>query len=160
MSLYVLHYAGNMLGQDWGTQVPAPLSAKGSGSSAQPKDGVLKTKKPFRADAPVPKPVVKTPVAAAPLPSLDAELQTVLDRTNKYRANHGAAELAWDPNLAAEAAAYVNSCPMGHSGVQGRGENLAWGFTDFGSAVDQWYAEVGASSGVNQLSGSICNHAV
>lgn len=61
---------------------------------------------------------------------------------SRYRVQHGVPATSWDPTLAAQAQVYVNTCPFGHSGTAGVGENMAWGYTDFNAVVDAWYDEV------------------
>jgi hypothetical protein len=52
------------------------------------------------------------------------------------RRRHQALPLVWDPAMAAQAAEFAASCPMGRSGKAGLGENLAFGYPDAASAVD------------------------
>ncbi|KAF6253115.1 CAP domain-containing protein [Scenedesmus sp. NREL 46B-D3] len=83
-----------------------------------------------------------TVVAAAAGPPSD--MQQALDRHNTYRRRHQAAPLLWDAKMAAQAAEFAASCPMGRSGRARLGENLAFGFSDVPSAVDTWYAQASA----------------
>lgn len=53
-----------------------------------------------------------------------------------------AAPVVWDGALAASAARWAAGCPTSHSGYQGVGENMAWGFVSLTAAVGAWYAEV------------------
>jgi Cysteine-rich secretory protein family len=66
----------------------------------------------------------------------------LVQKHNELRARHGVQALVWDWNLAWHAYDYVSACPDGHSGVQGIGENLAWGHNDFNHAMRDWYDEV------------------
>lgn len=61
---------------------------------------------------------------------------------HRYRGQHGVPALKWDATLAAQAQKYADSCPSGHSGTAGVGENMAWGYSDFNAVVDGWYNEV------------------
>lgn len=58
--------------------------------------------------------------------SAPAGYEGVLASTNKYRAKHQVPALTWDVALATRAQGYADSCPGGHSGDKGVGENLAW----------------------------------
>eukprot|EP00878_Enallax_costatus_P014840 GHUV01015533.1.p1 GENE.GHUV01015533.1~~GHUV01015533.1.p1 ORF type:complete len:155 (+),score=23.93 GHUV01015533.1:218-682(+) len=65
-----------------------------------------------------------------------------MSSTNSYRAKHQVPTVKWDAAIAAQAQQYARGCPGGHSGTSGVGENLAWGYPDWKSAVDGWYGEV------------------
>jgi uncharacterized protein YkwD len=52
------------------------------------------------------------------------------------RRRHQVTPLVWDAQMAAQAAEFAASCPMGRSGKAGLGENLAFGYPDAASAVD------------------------
>lgn len=56
----------------------------------------------------------------------EPELAEALAATNAYRARHQASPLAWDEELAAQAAAYLAECPTTVSTARGVGENMAW----------------------------------
>jgi pathogenesis-related protein 1 len=72
---------------------------------------------------------------------LAADLAAVLKRHNERRAKHGAPPMTWDASLAAQAQAYADACPGGHSHAPGQGENLAWGHASFVAVTDAWYDE-------------------
>lgn len=44
----------------------------------------------------------------------------------RRRARHGVPPLVWDDSAAVAARSWASGCPMGHSGVDGLGENMAW----------------------------------
>jgi uncharacterized protein YkwD len=69
-------------------------------------------------------------------------MKWLVDKHNELRARHGVPPLAWDWALAWNSYNYVSGCPTGHSGVQGVGENLAWGHNNFNHAMRDWYDEV------------------
>eukprot|EP00198_Chlamydomonas_reinhardtii_P012567 XP_001701904.1 predicted extracellular protein [Chlamydomonas reinhardtii] len=48
---------------------------------------------------------------------------------------------------AASAAAWAGNCRFEHQQGTGEGENLAWGYSDIGAAVSDWYAEGAAANG-------------
>ena len=73
---------------------------------------------------------------------LALDLVAGLDQHNSYRARHGVGALVWDNDLAAGAGKWVAKCPQGHSGEEGVGENMAWGYKSLTAAVDAWYSEV------------------
>jgi uncharacterized protein YkwD len=52
---------------------------------------------------------------STPSYGLDSDEQSVLDAHNKYRAQHGASDLIWNPDLASYAATYASSCSFGHT---------------------------------------------
>eukprot|EP00879_Flechtneria_rotunda_P015076 GHRR01015756.1.p1 GENE.GHRR01015756.1~~GHRR01015756.1.p1 ORF type:complete len:375 (+),score=118.02 GHRR01015756.1:504-1628(+) len=79
---------------------------------------------------------------AAGMSGVPAAFAGVVRTTNAYRHRHQVPALKWDPALAAQAQRFADSCPMGHSGAQGLGENVAWGYPDWKSTVDAWYNEV------------------
>ncbi len=66
--------------------------------------------------------------------------QTVLASHNKYRAQHHAAKLNWDDELASYAERYASKCVFQHSGGP-YGENLAAGFPTASAAISRWYKE-------------------
>jgi len=75
-----------------------------------------------------------------------AEIQAVLDRHNYWRCNVSPAAsdmvaVVWDATTEAQAQSFANTCPSGHSGASGYGENLAWGYGDGVAAVDGWDSE-------------------
>ncbi|KAJ8096226.1 hypothetical protein AAF712_014907 [Marasmius tenuissimus] len=75
------------------------------------------------------------------------ELNAVLNEHNTFRAQHGAAPLAWSNNLAKAAQNWGSRCEFKHSGgaVGPFGENLAAGAGGGYKPVDgvkQWNAEV------------------
>jgi uncharacterized protein YkwD len=81
---------------------------------------------------PTPTQPATTPAPAAADGSAPAAYSTVFAATNAYRAKHQVPALTWDTALAARSQAYADSCPGGHSGDKGVGENLAWCVTSGG----------------------------
>jgi pathogenesis-related protein 1 len=71
----------------------------------------------------------------------DASAAAWLERHNEHRAEHCAAPLSWDDELAASAQAWADRCVFEHSGP---GENLFanTGIPSAAAAVDDWYSEV------------------
>ena len=63
----------------------------------------------------------------------------VLSKHNELRANHCAAPLTWDDELANAAQAYADSCVWGHDPNANAGENLAGGSEQ---PTEMWYSEV------------------
>lgn len=78
-------------------------------------------------------------------------MKWLVDKHNELRYRHGVQLLTWDWSLAWNAYNYIVGCPNGHSGQQGIGENLAWGHQDFNHAMRDWYDEVGAWLGGQQV---------
>lgn len=68
--------------------------------------------------------------------------QSLLNRMNHYRSQHGAAPLQWSKKLQGTANNWAKKCVFQHSGWWGLGENLAWNFNSWSDAVDAWYNEV------------------
>jgi hypothetical protein len=56
----------------------------------------------------------------------EPQLAHALARTNAWRARHQVPALAWDDQLAAQAAEYLGDCPKTVSAPRGVGENMAW----------------------------------
>ncbi|KAG2435288.1 hypothetical protein HXX76_007364 [Chlamydomonas incerta] len=97
--------------------------------------------------------------------SLPAYSQRALDSHNQLRSTHGTAPLRWNATLEADAAAWAGNCRFEHQEASaasavvaahcmccgkwgaGEGENLAWGYSDIGAAVADWYAEGAAANG-------------
>ncbi|CCX05032.1 CAP domain-containing protein [Pyronema domesticum] len=76
---------------------------------------------------------------------------------NKYRREHGVANLKWDPNLERSAQAYANKCIWGHS--KGRinvGESLSKGHPSPTKTVDGWISER-ALYNYNYKTGDYCD---
>ena len=69
------------------------------------------------------------------------DIDSILTTHNKYRATHQAPPLKWDESIAEDSYKYAMTCPQGHSHAPNRGENLAWGYTTFDSAIKAWYDE-------------------
>jgi len=89
--------------------------------------------------APSPPPAPPAPLPASP----GGWIQAVLDKTNKYRAEHDAPALTWDASLANQGQSWADSCDFKHS-TMGNGENLFAGTGSFSgsSAVASWYNEI------------------
>ncbi|HTU58077.1 MAG TPA: CAP domain-containing protein [Polyangiales bacterium] len=73
--------------------------------------------------------------------------QKVLDRHNALRADHCAAPLVWDEEVAATAQAWSARCKQEHAKGTGLGENLAFdqaadALTTLETRVDSWYSEI------------------
>lgn len=73
--------------------------------------------------------------------------QKVLDRHNALRADHCAAPLVWDEEVAASAQAWSARCKQEHATGTGLGENLAGNqagdaLTTLETRVDKWYSEI------------------
>ena len=90
-------------------------------------------------------------VQAAPT-SLDSLSQQWLDLHNQARAQHGAAPLIWNNDLAAYAQNYGSKCVFQHSGGK-YGENLAakTGSLTPSESVKMWMDEAGGYSLVYSL---------
>src|SRR5580658_4639311 len=72
-----------------------------------------------------------------------AEMQTILEAHNAYRAKHCAPPLTWSPEVAATAQRWANQCVFDHDPNSELGENLAWGTRlTAREAVGLWYDEV------------------
>jgi uncharacterized protein YkwD len=88
-----------------------------------------------------------TPDPSTPPVTLDGWKQKVLDRHNTLRADHCAAPLVWDEEVAASAQAWADQCTGDHAKGTGMGENLAGRTGDdamntLETRVDSWYSEV------------------
>ncbi|CEM17308.1 unnamed protein product [Vitrella brassicaformis CCMP3155] len=77
------------------------------------------------------------------------QVAAVLALHNTYRCLHDAPALTWSSAMATSAQAWADKGVFEHSDSYNlappagpAGENLAWGFTDFDSAIDAWYDEV------------------
>ncbi|PNW86351.1 hypothetical protein CHLRE_02g083100v5 [Chlamydomonas reinhardtii] len=79
--------------------------------------------------------------------NLSAYAQRALDAHNQLRSAHSTAPLRWNASLEASAAAWAGNCRFEHQQGTGEGENLAWGYSDIGAAVSDWYAEGAAANG-------------
>jgi uncharacterized protein YkwD len=113
------------MGINWSQQVlpksSAPVSTPGSATQPSTMTTDIVPSPPVGTTA--------TPGAMTPStsnPAVSGALLEALQATNAYRAKHQAAALVWDTSIATSAQNYANSCPQGHSGAQGLGENLAW----------------------------------
>ncbi|CAH0036472.1 unnamed protein product [Clonostachys solani] len=89
---------------------------------------------------------VVTVTVAAPIPSDEPEWRdtdrftsAVLNSTNTYRSQHGAADVAWNGTLASFADDYLDGgdCVFEHSGGP-YGENLAMGYPNATASVEAW----------------------
>ncbi|RDX50221.1 PR-1-like protein [Lentinus brumalis] len=84
------------------------------------------------------------PLATRATPQSD--IDAYLKGHNTVRAQHGAAALTWDENLAAKAQQWANGCVFQHSGgsLGPYGENLAAGTGDYSiaAALKSWTDEV------------------
>ncbi|KAG0169760.1 hypothetical protein DFQ30_003266 [Apophysomyces sp. BC1015] len=67
--------------------------------------------------------------------------KNILRVHNKYRAKHQAPPLRWNTTLAKYAQKWSNRCEFKHS-MGDYGENLAYGYPNWGSVVSAWYSEV------------------
>lgn len=67
-----------------------------------------------------------------------------LAQHNRYRTQHCAAPLAWDPGLAREAQQWADRCVFEHAPDNNAGENLFAAAGASQPAVDVWYDEVQA----------------
>lgn len=142
--VFVCNYfpAGNVLSRAWASEVKPPVAAAapqlGRQPAAVPKPEAASAAKPALLAAPLAvwphlrDPLsndgAPVPLAGAPTPYADgllsAELQSALERHNRYRGLHQAAALTWDTDLAASAQSWAASCPNGHSHQAGVGENM------------------------------------
>lgn len=86
------------------------------------------------------KSTTKTPPRAGGSASA-ADIKTILDAHNAYRAKHSAPPLKWSSTLANYAQNWSDNCQFKHSGGK-YGENLAMGYADWKSAIAGWYDEV------------------
>lgn len=82
-------------------------------------------------------PALTCPTPALTLPCF-ADLQSVLDTHNSFRARHGAAPLSWNTRIAASAQAYSENCVFEHSRTKGLGENLSSGYRTWAAATKAW----------------------
>ncbi|CAG9941519.1 unnamed protein product [Clonostachys rosea f. rosea IK726] len=89
---------------------------------------------------------VVTVTVAAPIPSNEPEWRdedrftsAVLNSTNTYRSQHGAADVVWNGTLAEFADDYLDGgdCVFEHSGGP-YGENLAMGYPNATASVEAW----------------------
>jgi len=153
---YVCLYApGADRAGDWALQVLPPLALPPSGGSgggeddegeAPPSPAGPPPVTPAPPNAPpLPPPPPPPPSPPSPPPAAPDQPEALV-RHNLYRARHGSPPLAWDGELEAAARAFTSRCPGGHSGAQGVGENMAWGYRSWQQAVDAWYREVEAYS--------------
>ncbi|CEG81570.1 hypothetical protein RMATCC62417_15758 [Rhizopus microsporus] len=70
-----------------------------------------------------------------------SSVKNILKVTNSLRAKHHAPPLKWSNKLATYAQNWSNRCVFEHS--QGQyGENLAYGYPNWGSVIRDWYSEV------------------
>ncbi|KAG0275787.1 hypothetical protein BGZ96_003619 [Linnemannia gamsii] len=69
------------------------------------------------------------------------EQNIILDTHNAYRALHGSPPLTWNAEAADFGNNWIQACQFKHSDGN-YGENLAYGYDDFKSAIDAWYNEV------------------
>ncbi|KAG0249822.1 hypothetical protein DFQ27_009768, partial [Actinomortierella ambigua] len=67
--------------------------------------------------------------------------QQILDAHNQYRAIHKAPPLVWDPKAATHGNNWIQACQFKHSQNRQFGENLAYGYKDFPTAIKAWYDE-------------------
>lgn len=123
------------------------------------------------------------PTAQAQLTA--AEINTLVTRHNYYRnnaqltvkANPALPQMVWDAGLQANAQAYLNACPSGHSSSASRsnvrsnctavagqkfgyvGENLAWGSSlDAQRTVDMWSGEQPKYNLTANTCSGVCGH--
>lgn len=110
--------------------------------------------------------VPSTVTITAPAPSsppsesytTDSKLiDSALNSTNHFRAQHNAPPLTWNTSLADAAASWASNCQWKHSNGP-TGENLALGYPDMASAIDAWGNErdmydFGASVGFSKETG-------
>lgn len=101
--------------------VPLPTSQQPAGQAAQQAAGQVLPQGP----------------APQQQQQLPAGMQDCLEAHNYYRARHQAPAVVWDDQLATSALGVASACLNGPSGTQGIGENLAWGFRDAGTGVDE-----------------------
>lgn len=126
------------------TSTSAPTTLQVSSSSTTPAASAPSSSPtPESTSAPQAPSSAPQPTPSAPSSNLDSFAQSVLDTTNKYRAQHGAAALTWSNELASYAKKYLDNqnCVFAHSGGP-YGENLAMGYSSVSSAIDAWYNEV------------------
>jgi Cysteine-rich secretory protein family len=67
-------------------------------------------------------------------------MQSALNKTNAFRAQHNATALTWNTSLADAASAWASKCQWEHSGGE-CGENLALGYPSMADAIDAWGKE-------------------
>ncbi|KAG2446753.1 hypothetical protein HYH02_008314 [Chlamydomonas schloesseri] len=79
--------------------------------------------------------------------SLSTYAQRALDSHNQLRSAHRTSPLRWNASLEADAATWAGNCRFEHQEGPVEGENLAWGYSDIGAAVSDWYAEGAAANG-------------
>jgi len=82
------------------------------------------------------------------------EVESIVDAHNQYRANvnptaTNMVKMYWDYNIAAVAQHFASACPDHHDGNRkvagydiGIGQNLAWGYGSWVSAIGGWHGEV------------------
>lgn len=124
----VASWARRLLAQQGHPPLPAPPPMRGPppqpipAAAAQPLKvaAVLDVSLADEEAVPAPDPLPRAGGGPAP------EDLRALQLINERRRRHGAAPLAWDPQLAAAAGAYAKWCPLGHSGARGLGESMAW----------------------------------
>lgn len=132
-------------------KMKAKLGGKNHASELQPPTGQDgdNTQKPLPSEPP---PDESTQDRSAPNggPSStndNSDPEGCLHAHNSARSAKGCQELAWDPDLARDAAAYAQRLAdkdrMEHAGVQGQGENLymSTGDARFEQAVRSWLEE-------------------
>ena len=129
------------------TTPPTPQQPETIPNPQQPET-TPDTIEPISSPAPVPTPGSTNTGAdnntGSKSPSLETEAQQWLDLHNQARAQHGAAPLTWDNELATYAKNYANGCVWPHSGGP-YGENLAASAPSLtpATSVKMWMDEVG-----------------
>ncbi|WIA37933.1 hypothetical protein OEZ86_001310 [Tetradesmus obliquus] len=150
-AMYVCHYSppGSMVGPgiDWSKQV-LPASTASPAAAAVPKPAAAAAAAVLKPGSGIASLMDSFQLFGSrgtsfeqPAGPAEPELAEALAATNAYRARHQASPLAWDEELAAQAAAYLAECPTTVSTARGVGENMAWGFPSFAAAVDAWAGE-------------------
>lgn len=76
---------------------------------------------------------------ASALPS--ADIKSILNYHNDYRAKHHSPALEWNTTLATYAQNWSDGCKFVHS-HGAYGENLGYGYNSWKQLVDDWYDEV------------------
>ncbi|OJD16551.1 hypothetical protein AJ78_03288 [Emergomyces pasteurianus Ep9510] len=83
----------------------------------------------------LPQPPTAPPTIPASYASDSVFQHTVLTVTNRYRHEHNATALTWNPTLEASSRHWARQCHWAHSTS---GENLAMGYTNVTAAVQAW----------------------
>lgn len=127
---------------------PVPTNTSITWPSCATPSKPSKSPKPVPAPAPAPTTDLPKPLAPTPAPTpVPDQYVDVLARTNALRSVHDAPALAWSPEAAASADAWLARCEFEHENQTWWGENLyaLWGTDDEAAAlvaaVDSWYDE-------------------